>query len=99
MSLKRVEKEKILARHNKVAKSLFNHFKKNRSSRLRCSIKKLVSLKLCNIHRTGMKAPVLEPLFNSEYCEIFKSTYFEEHLRTAVSEKVFMKLRKIKNYS
>ena len=25
----------------------------------------------------------------------FKSTYFEEHLRTAASENVFMKLRKI----
>ena len=38
-------------------------------------------------------------LFNSEYREIFKSTYFEEHLRTAASENVFMKLRKIKDYS
>ena len=33
--------------------------------------------KLGNIHR---KIPVLESLFNSEYCEIFRSTYFEEHL-------------------
>ena len=33
----------------------------------------------------------LESLFNSEYCEIFKSSYFEEHLRTAPSENVFMK--------
>ena len=38
------------------------------------------------------KTPVLE------YCEIFKSTYFEEHLCTAASENVFMKLRKIKIY-
>ena len=29
---------------------------------------------------------------------VFKSTYFEEHLRTAASENVFMKLRKIKIY-
>ena len=43
-----------------------------------------------------MKTPLLESLFNSEYCEIFKSTYFEEHLRTTTSENVFMKLRKIK---
>ena len=42
------------------------------------------------------KTPVLEPLFNSEYCEIFKSNYCEENLRTAASENVFMKLRKIK---
>ena len=41
---------------------------------------------------------VLESLFNSEYCKIFKSTYFEEHLRTAASENVFMKLRNIKIY-
>ena len=31
-------------------------------------------------------------------CEIFKSTYNEEHLRTAATENVFMKLRKIKLY-
>ena len=41
---------------------------------------------------------MLESLFNSEYCEIFKSTYFEEHLRIATSENVFMKLRKITDY-
>ena len=45
-----------------------------------------------------MKTPVLESLFNSEYCQIFESIYFEEHLRTAASENVFMKLRKIKIY-
>ena len=44
------------------------------------------------------KAPVLESLFSSEYCEIFKGTYFEEPLRTAASENVFMKLGKIKIY-
>ena len=45
------------------------------------------------------KTPVLESLFNSEYCEIFKNTYFEEYLRMAASEIVLMKLRKIKIYS
>ena len=44
------------------------------------------------------KTPVLESLFNSEYCKIFKTTYFEENLRTDASENVFMKLRKIKIY-
>ena len=44
------------------------------------------------------KTSVLESLFNSEYCENFKSTHFEEHLRTAASENVFVKLRKIKIY-
>ena len=42
------------------------------------------------------KKPVLQSLFNSDYCEIFKS---EEHMRTAASENVFIKLRKIKIYS
>ena len=37
---------------------------------------------------------MLESLFNSEYCKIFKSTYFEKHLQTAASENLFMKLRK-----
>ena len=41
------------------------------------------------------KKLVLESLFNSEYYKI-KSTYFEEHMRTAASENVFMKLRKSK---
>ena len=34
----------------------------------------------------------------SEYCKIFKSTNFEEHLRMAGSENVSMKLWKIKIY-
>ena len=32
------------------------------------------------------KKPALEIVFNSEYCEISKSTYFKEHLRKAASE-------------
>ena len=48
---------------------------------------------------SSRKTPVLESLFDSEYCEIFKSTYFEEHLRTAASENVLMKPRKIRIYS
>ena len=43
-----------------------------------------------------MKTPVLESLFNSEYCEILKSTNFEEQLRTAASENVSIKLKKLK---
>ena len=41
---------------------------------------------------------MLESFFNLEYCKIFKSTYFEEHLRMAASEYEFMKLKKIKNH-
>ena len=40
------------------------------------------------------KTPALETLLNAEYCEIFKSSYFEEYLRTVASENVFMKLNK-----
>ena len=49
---------------------------------------------LASLTASYRNTPVLESLFNSEYCEIFKRTYFEEHLRTAASENVFMKLRK-----
>ena len=38
------------------------------------------------------KTPVLESLFNSDYCGIFQSTNFEEHLQTAASENVFIKI-------
>ena len=31
-------------------------------------------------------------LFNSEYCETFQSTYFEEHLQAAASENMFIKI-------
>ena len=34
---------------------------------------------------------MLESPFNSEYCEIFKSIYFEEHLRTAASKILFIR--------
>ena len=70
-------------------------FKKFRSSHRRCSIKKL----LLRSQKIDRKAPLSESLFNSEDCEIFKSTYFEEHLRTAASENVFMKQRKNKDCS
>ena len=41
---------------------------------------------------------MLESLFNSGYWEMFKNSYFEEHMRTATSEDMLMKLRKIKIY-
>ena len=31
------------------------------------------------------KTPVLEPLFDFEYCEIFQSTYFEKNSQTVAS--------------
>ena len=42
------------------------------------------------------ETPVLVSLFNPKYCQIFTRIFFEEHLRTAVSENMFMKLRKIR---
>ena len=57
--------------------------------------KKAADKKLANSQKTSL----FESLFNSEYCEIFKSTYFEEHLRTAAPENVLMKLSKNKNCS
>ena len=60
----------------------FQNFK---SCHQRSSIKKLF-LKISYIHR---KTLVLVSLFNKvagcEFCEIFKSTYFEKHLRTSAS--------------
>ena len=56
-------------------------------------------IKTSQYSQDGRKTPVLEYLFNSKYCEIFKCTYFEEHLRTDATENLFMKLRKIKKYS
>ena len=38
------------------------------------------------------ETPVSESLFISEYCKIFQSTYFEEHLQTAASENEFIKI-------
>ena len=53
---------------------------------------KNLSICLYHVAASYTKTPALEYLFNSEYCEIFQSTYFEEHLQTAASENVFMKI-------
>ena len=37
---------------------------------------------------------MLESLFNSQYCKIFKCTYFEENLLMAASESVFYETEK-----
>ena len=42
---------------------------------------------------------LLTPLLDSRVLQIFKSTYFEEHLQTTASKNVLIKLRKIKIYS
>ena len=53
-----------------------------RSSHRKCSIKKLFLKTSCNLILKNIPTQV----FFYEYCEIFKNTYFEEHLRTAASE-------------
>ena len=75
---------------NTITKWLLITFKECRS------IEKRLLLKTLQYSQIN---PSVGDLFHSEYCKIFKSTYFEEHLRTAASENVFIKLRKTKNYS
>ena len=44
-------------------------------------LNKVPGLKACNF----VKKEVLTQVFSCKYCEIFKITFFEEHLRTAAS--------------
>ena len=43
------------------------------------------------------RTPVSESLFNFDYCEIFQNTYFEEHVQTAASENVFIRIIRKEN--
>ena len=48
--------------------------------------------KIRNTHREslfnkGLEKETLTQLLSCKYCEMFKNTYFEEHLRTAASDK------------
>ena len=43
------------------------------------------------------RTPVSGSLFNFDYCEIFQNTYFEEHVQTAASENVFIKIVRKEN--
>ena len=51
-----------------------------RGSHLRCSIEKAVLKNFAVFQKV-----TLTQVFSCEYCEIFKNTYFKEHLRTAAS--------------
>ena len=69
----------------------------HRSSHERCSIKNaflknfaiFTGKHLCWCVEVSSGATLLKTtltqMFSDEYCEIFKNTYFEEHLRTAAS--------------
>ena len=74
-------------------------FKKMQKEPPEMFYEKAVLLKTSQYSQDGQKNTCVESLFNSEYGEIFKSSCFEEYLRTAASENAFMKLRKIKKYS
>ena len=63
MSLKRVEKEKILARHNKVAKSLFNHFKKKQKQPPEVFYKKAGLFKTLHYSQDGHESTCVRASF------------------------------------
>ena len=50
--------------------------------------KKAVLLKTLPYSQNGQENTCVESLLNSEYCKIFERSYFEEYLRTALSENV-----------
>ena len=64
----------------------------NRSSHQRCSIEKVflnASLFLRKLQASGLrpiKKETLAHVFSCEFCEIFKNTFFTEHLRTLLHE-------------
>ena len=75
-------------RHWCFPRKFINFFWSNHQN---CFMKKGVLKDFCNIHR---KVAELQPyqeetptrMFSSEYCKIFKNTYFEEHLLKAASD-------------
>ena len=68
---------------------------KNKSSHRRCSIKQGVcnnfaiftGKRPCWSEAVGLIKAGLQHVFSCEYCQIFKGTYFKEHLWTVVSVK------------
>ena len=70
-------------------------FKKKQPTEL--FYKKRRSQKLRNIHMKTSETP--KSPFNSEYFDIFKTTYFEEHLRMTPSQKLNHDTETIKNSS
>ena len=60
---------------------------KFRSSRMEVFCKK--GKKLKKIHRKTAQVPA--QMFSCEFCEIYKNTYFVEHLRTAAFGNILLK--------
>ena len=57
----------------------------------KCSVKKSINT-LTSCGSFLHESTCVGVSFNSEYCEIFQNTYFEEHLQTAAFENVFIKI-------
>ena len=74
---------------NTQGKMFFLYRGRFRSSHGRCSVK-IVFLKISQISQENTcigdsKKEAPTQLFSCEYCEIFKNTYFQEHLRMTAS--------------
>ena len=71
-----------------VERGLTTHDVSDRSSHRRCSIKQGVKNFdiIAGKHLHCSLFLIFSFIFSCEYCEIYKSTYFEEHLRTATSD-------------
>ena len=78
------EKKQLLIRHNKGI-SLMT-FKKMQKQPPKKFSKKLFIKSFAIFSGNTCVGARLKSVLNSEHCEIFYSTYFEEHLRTAASE-------------
>ena len=92
---KRVEQKILLGRRGKAAKWCLITFKQIQKRWLLWYSIKSCFFQNLQYLQDKQETPVLESLFNSEYCETFKSTLFEEHWWTTASANVYKKLRNI----
>ena len=80
-----IEQNRFLQRNKKkVLRKILYEF---RSSRMEVFCKK--GKKLKKIHRKTAQVPA--QMFSCEFCEIYKNTYFVEHLRTAAFGNILLK--------
>ena len=77
--------------HKKVVLKNFAIFTETKVASDKCSVKKIYQY-VNTIWLLLTENTCVGVSFNSENCEIFQSTYFEEHLQTAASENVFIKI-------
>ena len=75
---------------------------KVRSSHRWCSMKKLFLNIPQNSQESNcarVKKETLAQVFSCEFCEIFKNTFFIEHLRTTASKKLNFELKPLKQHN